>query len=349
MLLKKNNQINIILFLIFNIILSKQAFCTETGLENLNNPMQIIKQLNNDPNFKTSEISQASSLLNIIKVKNDSNNNSEKDKDITIQPQIENTEDEKDDNAIRANDKLVDYLKMNQGIFTKKTNKVNVNHPPSSRISNNDIYIEVKATSNTKKGLLEKYEKQAYDALIAGKFEVAILLYQKALSINKNKKSVIFGLATCYQLLHENDQAVFYYHKLIKMKDFNQKIINNLLIALANKNPSDALIILSSIEKDIPNNHLILSHIGNIYIKMQQYENAIGYLLNAIELTNDNALYAYNLAIAYDASKQYEYAKHYYEFALKNQLAIKTNNIDIKDVKKRIEEIELKQQNIKKS
>ena len=82
----------------------------------------------------------------------------------------------------------------------------------------------------------------AYDAMISGQFETAILLYKKALRIDKKNETGLVGLAGAYQKAGSIDQARKIYARLFELYPDNNDAFVNFLQLVADESPADALL-----------------------------------------------------------------------------------------------------------
>ena len=274
----------------------------------------------------------------------DSSTLSSKDNNIEI---INTTDENKSENAynIQKQNNIDDTDMSNferdaLKKFNTKSNKIKIN-ADSVYINQNAMQYNITVTiSDLKDNPKYKYNtmiQTAYDAFNQGSFEVTIALCKNILVKDKNNYDILFILGVTYQKLNQIDKAIDVYEKMLKLKPNDIKVTNNLLIALSNQDLEIALRKLLIIFRIAPINDLIIAQIGTIYIKLNDYNSAIGYLSKAAELTSDNTIYLYNLAIAYDKLKQYDYALYYYEFILQNRSILIADGIDIKNIQTRID------------
>jgi tetratricopeptide (TPR) repeat protein len=166
------------------------------------------------------------------------------------------------------------------------------------------------------------------------------MYYKKALSKNKSSVEAKFGLAVSYHMLKQYDQAIEFYTQLIN-KDFSrQKVVNNLLVALQHKTYNEALDVLNNIDSRSAGYADILGQIGIIHIKTGDNIRAISALSKANELSPSSALVSYNLGYVYDLEKNYDYAKHFYEQAMRNGVNDVISSDDYNKLVKRVAELD---------
>lgn len=286
-----------------------------------------------------------------LKIDDNTTKNTQK-KDEIIKVQSQSTNNEVDDYFKKTDDtpkekttetKVDKDTEMKNYIGNEvqdiKPNSFSVNHRVN-RAARSNMFVQVTDSKNSEAGKLTQISKDAYDAFHSNQYEVAIYCYRQILAKDPKDYNALFGLATTMQMLKQNDEAIIIYKKLINMKQDNIKVVNNFLVAVSNLDRDKALETLIAIDKSIGGlNPLIIGQIGTVYIKLGMFENAIQYLTKAMELTTTNALYAYNLAIAYEATKQNQYAVYYYKFAIQNGIG-KETDIDISKIQNKISQLE---------
>ena len=200
--------------------------------------------------------------------------------------------------------------------------------------------ISVKDTKDTSLGIAVSNLHKAYNAFKDGDYEVAIKYYDSALKEKPDSVEAVFGLATSYQMLLQYDQAIEMYLKLLEKNYSRKKVVANLLMALSHKSHKEALDILLSINDKILGYYDILAQIGVIYIKLGDDSRAISALSRAYELAPSNGLIAYNLGTLYDKSGNIDYAKHFYEQAIKNDITDSLSVEDGEELRNRIKQID---------
>ena len=181
--------------------------------------------------------------------------------------------------------------------------------------------------------------KEAYNCFMNKDYELAIYHYRNALAENDGNAEAAFGLGASYQMLLQYDQAIEMYLKLIKNSYNRKKAVSNLLVALHHKTDKQALEILQNIDDNTPGYADILSQIGVIHMKNNDYNSALSALSKANDIAPDNALIAYNLGIVYHKVKNKDYAKHFYEQALRNDIADIISAEDSNNLYKRVQQL----------
>ncbi len=263
----------------------------------------------------------------IVRIKNNKNIVLEE-----TQNNNEITSDKKDDTQYNKKD-------SNKNIESKNIKKKKTN-----------IDIKVVNAYDTDKGVAVKNLQEAYKFYIQKDYELAILYYKKSLKENPDGIEARFGLGVCYQFLHQYDQAIDSYLKLLEKNYSRKKIVSNLLLCLQHKSYKKSLEILSSIDEKILGYSDILAQIGIIYMKTNNNQKAILTLLKAYDIDPTNAIVAYDLGILFDRNKNIDNAKHFFDIAVKNNISSILEEQDNKRLIERIYELNEQIQNeIKKN
>lgn len=200
--------------------------------------------------------------------------------------------------------------------------------------------IKVSNPQDTQSGSSILNLQKAYGCYKEQDYELAVNYYKNALQDNPESVEALFGLGVSYQLLHQYDQAIESYLQLFSKNYSRKKIVNNLLMCLKHKSYKDALDILLSIDQKIDGYSDILSQIGLIYMKTGDNIKALSALNKAYELSPMNAIISYNLAILYDIEGNVDYAKHFFDLAIKNDIVDYLSAEEVKQLEKKIEEID---------
>ena len=199
--------------------------------------------------------------------------------------------------------------------------------------------VSVKDVNETSHGTAVQNLKEAYSCFNEGQYELAVMYYKMALAENMQSVEAQFGLGVAYQMLMQYDQAIEAYLKLLSKNFSRKKVVANLLLALSHKPYKDALDILLSIDEQIAGYSDILSQIGIIYMKTDDESRAISAFVKAYELSPNNSIVAYNLGILYDKQKNIDYAKHFYDQAIKNDILDILDGEDGKKLQERLQTI----------
>ncbi|QED23339.1 tetratricopeptide repeat protein [Candidatus Deianiraea vastatrix] len=237
---------------------------------------------------------------------------------------------EKVQNKVDSNDpkelfKEIDARKNQNEFQSKKRSRANL---PSGTVLDN---------TKEKASILKRILDDAYNSLNTGNIEAALEYYKEASVKSQKNIDALFGIATCYQLLGQNDEATKRYMDVLNVDSEYYPAKNNVITLISAKSPKDAISELKKINEKYPNNAFILAQIGTIYSFMDEYDDAIFYLGKSIEIEPSNALYVYNMAITMDKIGKYKDAYLYYE----QTLATMSSNtlLEKKPIVKRMEYI----------
>lgn len=154
--------------------------------------------------------------------------------------------------------------------------------------------------------------ERAYNALIAGKSEDAIHIYEDVLTIDPRNKDALFGLASTYHRVGQIDIARALYGKLLEIDPTHRDGLNNFLVLLSDEAPQEALSQMERLEAQNPGFSPIPAQMAIIYQKLGDREKAVDKMYRALALSPENITYRYNLAIMLDKSGKYEQAGKLY-------------------------------------
>jgi Tfp pilus assembly protein PilF len=190
----------------------------------------------------------------------------------------------------------------------KDTAKEGTSSPASVKHEAMGIKIEVKSPKIDLSYELEK----AYNAMTAGQSETAMGIYRNILENDPDNKSALFGLGTLYHRAGQIDSARKLYAKLLSIDPTNRDGLNNFLVLLADEAPEAALTQLEKLEKRDPKFSPIPAQMAIIYEKMGNSDKATEKMFRAVDLSPENMVYRYNLAIMLDKQKKYDEAGKLY-------------------------------------
>lgn len=220
-----------------------------------------------------------------------------------------------------------------------KSHKVN---DPKKQINKPIVEMVASEIKNPKSADTRTKEKMAYNAAIMNQYEAAIELYKQVIQAEPDNYYANFSLATLYQKLGQFSQAKSIYYQLLKDNpDQKDEIINNILALMIEESPQESVYVLSRLAAENPNTDYILAKASFAYNKMGNYEKAIYYMKQAIELKPDNVTYKYNLAVIFDESEQYQRAIDAYGEVLSAN-SDSNNDISPEQIKERISYIRQK-------
>ena len=260
------------------------------------------------------------------------------DNDINIEHQIEKSSS---NNELLINEiEILNKKNNNSNIYNDNFDKnVVINKQRKKTKQKIKFNVSVKDANETSHGTAVKNLREAYDCFNDKQYELAVMYYKIALAENPQSVEAQFGLGVTYQMLMQYDQAIEAYLKLLSKNFSRKKVVANLLLALSHKPYKEALDILLSIDEKIAGYSDILSQIGIIYMKTNDDSRAISAFVRAYELSPNNAVIAYNLGILYDKQKNIDYAKHFYDQAIKNDILDILNGEDGKKLQERLQMI----------
>jgi Tfp pilus assembly protein PilF len=168
--------------------------------------------------------------------------------------------------------------------------------------------IKVKRSKPNINNMLEN----AYDALIAGNQEEAIIIYKNVLEEQPNNKLALFGLATTYHRAGQIQLARPLYGKLLSIDPHNVEGLNNFLVLLADESPQEALTELGELRRSHPTFSPVPAQMAAIYEKTGNYSSAADLMKQAIDLSPENLKYRYNMAIILDKKGEWAEAADFY-------------------------------------
>ena len=154
--------------------------------------------------------------------------------------------------------------------------------------------------------------ERAYNALLAGKSDDAIQIYEDILTGDPKNKEALFGLASTYHRAGQIDMARALYGKLLEIDPKNRDGLNNFLVLLADEAPQEALSQMEALEQQNPAFSPIPAQMAIIYQKLGDKEKAVDKMYRALAIAPENVTYRYNLAIMLDKNHNYEEAGKLY-------------------------------------
>ena len=176
---------------------------------------------------------------------------------------------------------------------------------------------------------------QAYKASQMGQIEASIVLYHKALKIDKDNTYILFAMGSLYQKLKQYDEAKGMYERLLTIDPTDEQGISNYLALIAERSPSKALKQLQELEKVNQSYSPVKAQIGMIYANIGEYNLAEMYFKKAITISPEVVNYRYNLAILYDRMARYPDAEQMYRQVI-NFAGDELSKQDADIIKKRI-------------
>lgn len=160
--------------------------------------------------------------------------------------------------------------------------------------------------------------EKAYEALIAGRSDVAIEIYGDILTNAPKNQDALFGLASTYHRVGQLDLARSLYGKLLELNPKHRDGLNNFLVLLSEEAPEEALRHMARLETQNPGFSPIPAQMAIIYKKLGDNEKAVDKMYHALSLSPENVTYRYNLAVMLDRAGHYERAATLYGQVLKS-------------------------------
>ncbi len=155
----------------------------------------------------------------------------------------------------------------------------------------------------------------------------AIVQFQKILSFEPKNADVIYMLGTLYEDKNDRAAAINYFKQAIAIDPEHDGCLNSLgyLYALEGSDLAEAQALVERAIKINPTSGAYFDSLGWIYYKQQKYDQALTYLLKANSLISDPVIYDH-LGDVYLKLNQPENAKRYWllslELSPENQLVL---------------------------
>ncbi|MGQ0527282.1 MAG: tetratricopeptide repeat protein [Alphaproteobacteria bacterium] len=175
-------------------------------------------------------------------------------------------------------------------------------------------YIIVK--KNADPGSQQAQLVSAHRALILGRYDSALMLYDKLYEKNKKDQNILLGRAMALQKLEQDDAAIRAYEELLDLKPNHPEAQINMLGLLGQKYPAVALQRLLDLQQKQPDNVALVGQIAVVQAKLGYYDEALKYLGMAASLEPNNANHYYNMAVIADRAGNKKDAVKFYEKTL---------------------------------
>lgn len=153
----------------------------------------------------------------------------------------------------------------------------------------------------------------AYAAYRAGKFDLALHGYRKALKLDARNIDAILGLAVIAQQHGANAEAAYHYSQALEL-DPRNAVANAGISALSSADNQESR--LKYLLKEQQNSSALHFALGNFYAGQARWGEAQQSYANAYQLEPDNAELAFNFAVGLDQLGKKESAVKYYQRAL---------------------------------
>ncbi len=178
--------------------------------------------------------------------------------------------------------------------------------------------------------------EKAYNALLNGNTEVAVMIYRDILTAQPNNKHALFGLATTYHKLGMTAEARPVYGRLLSLDPYNPEALNNFLALIGEEAPDSAIAYLQQLKAKNPDFSPIPAQLAQLYHKQGKMRLAIANMQQAVGLSPENLIYRYNLAILYDENSQYDRAIPIYKQLIRAGLDGKDIPASLQDIQERL-------------
>lgn len=166
-----------------------------------------------------------------------------------------------------------------------------------------------------------------YAALTHGRLDEAAQAYRQALSINPDERDALLGLANIAHRQRRSDDARELYQRALRLDPDNSVAKAGLLAVIAESDARSAGGLARDLTERYPQSAAALATLGNILAREGSYGDAQQAFFKAVSLEPENALYAFNLAVALDRLHKNDLAANYYERAV--ALAEKSGSPDV--------------------
>ncbi len=174
----------------------------------------------------------------------------------------------------------------------------------------------IRISKNTKPEKKAVIIGQAFKAFKARQYDAARSLYNDALKLQPNSRDAHLGLAAIAIRDADKTAAYSHYAYLLKLNPKDPLAISALQSLYNDPDPvrdESAIKLLLQSEGDLPYLHFAL---GNIYAKQLRWSEAQQAFFDAYRVDNNNAEYAFNLAVSLDHMGKYKAARDFYQQAL---------------------------------
>lgn len=140
----------------------------------------------------------------------------------------------------------------------------------------------------------------AYDALVAGRYEKALSLYDDALGKEPRNVTALVGRASVLHKLGRLQEAREGYGRVLAAEPEHPQALANVLSLIAGSAPQEALRELARLKALNPRFSPIPAQMAAVHAQAGDLPQAMAAMTEAIALSPGNAVYRYNLAVLQD-------------------------------------------------
>lgn len=158
--------------------------------------------------------------------------------------------------------------------------------------------------------------EQAYDALQAGRFDVAQRAYQHVLRGDPKSTDALLGLATVAARQGDTARAHSYYQLALESDPNDATAQAGVIQTRGQSDPAQSESRLKTALASQPDSPALLFALGNLYASEQRWGEAQQAYFRAYSTEPDNADFIFNLAVSLDQLHQDKLAAQYYQMAL---------------------------------
>ena len=158
--------------------------------------------------------------------------------------------------------------------------------------------------------------ESAYDALLAGQFDLAQRDYEQVLRRDPKNTDALLGLATIAAQQNQNEQAYRYYLAALETDPTDPTAQAGLVSSGGQSDPGRAESRLKSALGSQPESSALHFALGNVYARQSRWSDAQQAYFRAYSIEPDNADFIFNQAVSLDHLHKNALAAQYYRMAL---------------------------------
>ena len=175
----------------------------------------------------------------------------------------------------------------------------------------------------------------AYSSLLAGNTEGALNLYMDVLKDDPDNTFALFGLASTLQRIGWLAEARATYEELLAIEPDNRGALANMMTLISQEAPEQAMANLQRLFEINPGFSPIPAQMAVLFAGQGDYVQAIRFLELASDLSPENLMYVYNLAIIHDRLGDFGEARALYEQVL-TAAEVRDVSIPLEAVRQRV-------------